>query len=264
MKMNSFKKRIRTMLSKRLCRCVHDPVHAELRCAVEKCTTLYGFGLSGRDWHFLASTMRQYIQSPGIPLEETHLWSYFQKFHPRDMREALFGKLPWDDASAGVLAQYRDPQRGPMPWTTEADIRKEAHKATYRGDYGPWPKEDVADRFDRIKQVCHAIQSYGYDPSRAAHEEDTIRGVLLKRGDDWRMVILGGNHRSCALAALGHTHIPVRADRGLPPMIDLENSSQWPCVREGALPQDVALKIANFYFENPGNRKASAWGIIPG
>lgn len=262
--MNSFKKRFKKVLTRRLCQCVHDAAHAELRCAVEKCTTLYGFGLGGGDWHFLASTMRQYIQTPEISLEDTHLWNYFQKFHPRNIREAIFGKLSWDDDSVDVLSQYPDPQWGPMPWTTEADIRKEAHMSPERGDHGPWPKEDIVDRFERIKRVCQTIRTYGYDPSRAAHEEDTIRGVLLRRGDDWRMVILGGNHRSCALAALGHTHIPVRADRGLPPMIDLDNASQWPCVREGTMPRDVALKIANFYFENLGNRKAAAWGIIPG
>jgi len=260
--MHSFKKRIKTALSERLGSHLHDPKHSELQCAVEKCTTLYGFGLGVSDWHYLASTMREYLAEPRLPLEKTQLWSYFQKFQPANMHEALFGGGSDDESGASILSSYRDPERGPMPWTSEKDIRAKAHTAAFKGDYGPWPHEAIAGRFVRIKEVCDAINKQGYDPARAMHEEDTIRGVMLMRGDDWRMVILGGNHRSCALAALGYSHIPVRPDRTLPAVIDIDNASQWPCVREGAMPESLAVKIATSYFESSGNKKAAAWGII--
>jgi len=207
--------------------------------------------------------MRQYLEAPSLPLEKTHLWSYFQKFQPRDMYEAIFGRIAEDDGLArDVLSHYRDPERGPMPWRWQKDIEQGAHMAEFIGEYGPWPAENIAKEFARIKRVCDIIRKQGYDPSQAAHEDDTIRGVLLKSGNDWKMVILGGNHRASALAALGNSHIPVQADRTLPAMIDVDNAVQWPCVRTGVMPESVAVKIATSYFQPFGNRKAEAWGIV--
>ncbi len=261
--MQLIKKKIKAALRDRLFKGAPDYQHSELICSLDQCTTLYGFGLLSADWHYLASTMRQYLEDPAVPLEKTHLWAYFQKFRPCNMHEAIFGRVSEDDASTrDALSRYRDPERGPMPWTSQKDIELEVHKAEFAGDYGPWPVQDIAERFNRIRQVCDTIRKHGYDPALAAHEDDTIRGVLLKWGNDWKMVILGGNHRACALAALGGTHIPVQADRGLPPRLDLDNAAQWPCVRMGVVPESVAVKVAASYFTSPGNRKAEAWGII--
>lgn len=263
--MQLIKRKIKAALRSRLLKGAQDYQHSELICSLDQCTTLYGFGLLPGDWHYIASTMRQYLAMPSVPLEETPLWAYFQKFQPRNMHEALFGRIAEEEGPAReVLSRYRDPERGPMPWTSQTDIERGAHKAKFSGDYGPWPVEDLAERFNRIKQVCDTIRQHGYDPALAAHEDDTIRGVLLKSGNDWKMVILGGNHRACALAALGNTHIPVQADRGLPPRLDVANAAQWPCVRMGIVPESVAVKVALSYFQPTGNRKAEAWGIVGG
>ena len=45
-------------------------------------------------------------------------------------------------------------------------------------------------------------------------------------------------------------------------MLDLESVQQWPCVRTGVLPADVALKVASTYFEGSGNAKAKAYGLL--
>lgn len=238
-----------------------DYLHSELMCEVEKCTSLYGFGFREDDWHYLASTMRQLISSPSIPAEETWLWRYFQKFQPRNMFEALYDRDPDDQQGFGVLARYRDPERGPMPWTPEAGLTEERLTASFLGDYGPWPEDMIRNRLRRIAAVVEAIRRDGYRHDKLGDPDDCIRGVMVKHANDWRMVIIGGNHRASALSALGHTSIPVQSHRHLPAVLDIAMASQWPVVRMGVLDRKVAQDIALRYFTVTGRGKAEKWGI---
>lgn len=252
------RKRLRMLLAPE----PRDYLHGEIACEVERCTSLYGFGFEAGDWHYLASTMRQLIANPAIPAEDTLLWRYFQKFQPRNMLEALFDRASDEDPGLAVLARYRDPERGPMPWTPAKDLVEERFNAAFPGDYGPWPEDMVRSRVRRIAGVVEAIRRDGYRHDKLADPDDCIRGVMVKHGMDWRMVIIGGNHRASALAALGHKTIPVQGHRHLPPVIDVAMAAQWPVVRRGVLEEEVARQIALRYFEMTGVAKARAWGIL--
>ncbi len=240
----------------------YDYSHAELDCDVGRCVSLYGFGFSANDWHYLASTMRQYLAEPNIHYRDTHLWAYFQKFQPRDMCESLFGKNCDDKELSEALMRYRDPERGPMPWTPTPAFERAAPAAVFAGDYGPMEDELIAERFRRVVSVVDALKSHGYRRDMLSDPDDTIRGVLVKHGNDWKMVLIGGNHRASALAALGHKTIPVQSHRGLPGMIDIANAAAWPCVARGALPEAVARRIALSYFQYAGNKRAEALGLL--
>lgn len=233
-----------------LCSDPRDYVHAEISCDVEKCTSLYGFGFSSDRWHYLASTMRQYLENPNIAYKDTCLWTYFQKFQPANMFECLFGLDHIDSETNAALSFYRDPERGPMPWTTTKALDTKAHLAAFTGDYGPLEDAAIAERFERIKGVVESLKLRGYRHDMLGDPDDPIRGVIIKHGNDWRMVIIGGNHRASALAALGYSSIPVQSHRGLPAIIDVANSSQWPIVRGGVLSDNLAKRLALFYFSS--------------
>jgi hypothetical protein len=239
-----------------------DYLHGEIACDVAKCTSLYGFGFAPDDWHYLASTMRQFLDDPEIAPEETFLWRYFHKFQPRDMFEALFDLGASDHPDLVALRRYRDPERGPMPWTPLSGLVEERLNAKFAGDYGPWSEDMIRRRIQRIATITNAIRREGYRHDKLADPDDCIRGVMVKHGNDWRMVIIGGNHRASALAALGRESIPVQQHRSMPAVIDVAAAAQWPVVREGVLEEGVARKIALHYFSVTGSAKAKTWGIV--
>jgi hypothetical protein len=238
-----------------------DYLHGELMCDVRKCTSLYGFGFADDDWHYLAGTMRQLLVNPQLSLHETWLWRYFEHFKPKNMWESLYDKAECLDRFQ-VLTSFRDAERGPMPWTPSYDLTQVKFTAPFLGDHGPWPEELIADRLKRIRGVLKAIRVNGYRHDNLANADDCIRGVMIKYGNDWRMVIIGGNHRASALAALGHKFIPVQAHRSFPAIIDIETADNWPVVRLGHLSKGVAQDIAKRYFTDRGVSKAQSWGIL--
>jgi len=239
-----------------------DYLHGEISCDVGRCTTLYGFGFAEGDWHYLASTMRQLRTNPEIAAEETFLWRYFKNFQPCNMLEALYGRGADERSGFAALARYRDPERGPMPWTPLSDLVEDRFNASFPGDYGPCAADKVRDRIRRISSVVEAIRRDGYRHDKLADADDCIRGVMLKHGNDWRMVIIGGNHRASALAALGYKSIPVQAHRSLPAVLDLAMAAQWPIVKTGLLDEAVARDVALRYFSVTGLAKAKSWGIV--
>jgi hypothetical protein len=258
MTLQRLKNRLRMMISPQM----RDYLHGEITCDVEKCCNLYGFGIAEDDWHYLAATMRQLLANPTIPDEETFLWRYFHNFQPRNMLEALYDRHADVGSARAELARYRDPERGPMPWSPSGALVDKHLNATFLGDYGPWPEDLIRKRLRRIASVVEFIQKEGYRHDKLADPDDCIRGVMIKHKNDWRMVIIGGNHRASALAALGQKYIPVQAHRSLPTIVDIAVAAQWPAVRTGRLKEAIAKEIALRYFNSTGIAKAKSWGIL--
>jgi hypothetical protein len=239
-----------------------DYLHGEISCDVTRCTSLYGFGFAHDNWHYLASTMRQLIANPTLPAEETFLWSYFMHFQPRDMLEALYDRGADKPPGFAALKGYRDPERGPMPWTSRSGLVEKHLDASFLGDYGPWAEDMIRLRLKGIASVLELIRRDGYRHDKLDDPDDCIRGVMIKHGNDWRMVIIGGNHRASALAALGYQCIPVQKHRSMPSIVDVAMAAQWPVVKVGLLEEATARDIALRYFNMNGVAKAKSWGIL--
>ena len=242
---------------------VEDYAHQTISIPVEWCTSVYGFGFGASAWHYLASTMRQYLINRELALDESYLWRYYQCFQPANLGEAMYGPHHGKAGATDVLTRYRDPQNAPMPWVLERHIQGPYRmKQAPLGDYGPRPTDKVSARFERLISVLHAIEKDNYCRERLSSPHDSIRGVLLKYGTRFKMLIVGGNHRAAAIAALGHEQIPVEFLRDEPHFLDVEHAPDWPCVRHNYLSEAVARDLIVQYFEDNGVAKAKAWGIL--
>lgn len=203
---------------------------------------------------------------PGSPLEY-----FYDRWTPANAAEALeldrmdtsprlrqlpphLAVLPWFPLSPEELADLRNPiiLRENRSWGADLGIEHGTVLA------GPLSGEKGALEFRRIEALVRSVEERGYVVPTSADEH--IGGVLLIRGDEWRVLLRNGNHRVAVLAALGASTAPIlfTATETSPRRCE---SGSWPRVKTGLFTEEQALAIFDRMFEGrppagcPGPRK---------
>lgn len=237
--------------------------HVTIYCDINKCVNIYCFSFAPQNgWHFYVETLKQYIENPKISYQDTYMARYFNNFQPQNCYEALMKSKNSDSKVYNELSRFRDPQNAPMPWTPYSWFPDKYH--TNLHGYGPKSINFQEKEFKRLVNVYENIKQHGFKQEHFARRNDYIRGIILKNQNKFKFLILSGVHRTSVLSAIGYTKVPVNVDyHKFPCVIDIDNISNWPCVKLNIYSKETAEAIFNNYFtEDGGINKAIEWGII--
>lgn len=113
--------------------------------------------------------------------------------------------------------------------------------------FGPLSKERGELEFHRLTSLAKSISMNGYE--RSNEPDGDIIGALLVRGHEYRVAIISGQHRVCALAASGHAYIPVRINVDKRAIVRRESANEWLSVKKKIYTLGQAQSIFDRVFE---------------
>lgn len=119
---------------------------------------------------------------------------------------------------------------------------------------GPAMVEKISIEGDRLIRITESISRFGYKRHNGL-EGDLLVDILVNADDDWVWQVKSGQHRACALAALGFGNIPVRCGQ----IIHRNEVAIWPNVQRGIYNIDEALNIFDNSFSGALPAFASGW-----
>ncbi|MCT2536293.1 hypothetical protein NC661_13350 [Aquibacillus koreensis] len=218
-------------------------IHVE----VSKCCDWQGFSYTEDGWHYLCATLKEYIKQPSIKYENSILNRYYSAFQPKSLFEIL---LPNYKCNTETQDKHSF-----LPWGTPINM-----KAKNNQHFGPNSDTFTKNEFDRTIEIYKKIASEGYQPHR--FRDGYIRGQFLKKYDDYRFMISGGQHRMAAISVLGFKTIEVKIQPKWEKLIDIEDINLWPNVQNGSFNKEEATNIFDAYFSTIGREKAKRLNLL--
>ena len=209
---------------------------------IEQAVTIFGRQFSEEGLHPIVKTIKEYQSNRKINVENTSLYRYHNKFTPDDMCQA-FGQrsslcslplfvFPWGKFRIGCN-KIKDPLRSRFCGPTE-------------------PSRIQREFLDSINLYLN-IKNNGY---QLIKHRSIIGGTfIISKNSKKRFIVLQGNHRVSALAALGHKKVLVYTMRGYLSKIEESKLDSWKEVRKGNCNKDLAIEIFNSFFNGKGNFK---------
>lgn len=146
----------------------------------------------------------------------------------------------------------RNSRKAGLPWFLNDNAKyigehglDEAHG---KQQFGPVSDKKIALEARRLDDVLISIQQHGYQPRIAGGYP---RGYLIKKNQNYRFVVVGGQHRVAAMVHLGYKNIHVAFQPGWPRLINEIDCIDWPLVRNGIMSRENALEIFDAYWRPP-------------
>jgi len=163
-----------------------------------------------------------------------YLEDYYQSVNETVVSSERYVVLS-DGNADGSLSEFK------LPWEGYGRI---SHKTRL---YGPVHKDYINSEIDRVYGLLRSIEEKDYSPN---FSDDPIRGYLLVKDDDYRLVVKGGQHRVAVLSALGFDEVDVTWQPNWPRMIIRDHSKWWPHVRDGSIDEHRALDEFDRFFSD--------------
>lgn len=188
-------------------------------------------------YHPFVQTLKQYKINKNLIYKKSELFEFYNKFMPENASQVLF-----EDNSLKSLINV-----------SKFIIIHPWHKFIIKGEkklnlkhgcqyFGKVSNSKCELEFRRLIKLYNKIKRNGYNNKKY------INGYLLKRHNDYRFIITGGNHRMAVLTALNYKYIEVKAKR----IIDIKDINNFD---EKYLTNDEMIKIFNRFFDENGKNK---------
>lgn len=236
---------------------------------VNKCVSSYAFSYDAKKMaaHPFVLLLKEYLNNPDITLEESVLYRFNDQYNPKNLQEAISGetsnikcktaKIPFIEKNI-----LRGVPTMPLPWSSSLQMER------FRSQNID-TVADINEHFSRTINTYLSIKERGYYPelfSDKSLNHGFIRGVMLKNDNDYRFVVLGGQHRVASLSILGYEHIPVIFQHFLynptPCIVDLKNLRNWPVYKMGIYDENAAITVFKAFFKSHGINSAKRYGFI--
>jgi hypothetical protein len=229
---------------------------------LHRITTPCAFSYHPEGWHPYRATLAEVLAEPDLPYERTTLARYYDAFQPRTVQEAIL-----EDAPEPLPPLSNWPLLRPLyvrPWALTVRrlhrILNNPHE--WQGvpqQFGPHPV-DIGRM--QIERLVHSYESLarGYAPE--AHAGGFLNGYFLVRGDDYRFVVLHGNHRLAAFELLGIDRPLAVTHANHPPVVHADRLERWVDGRYGVFPRRVAEQVFDKLFDETGRAKAERLGLL--
>lgn len=250
------------------------PLEAVCRTPWERSTEIWvepgkvinssGFTFSPRGNHAYVQTIKEYINGTNTEYEGSKLEQYYHNFKPANLGELMLGRTnkngklwelpPVDLGIPFIYFNTFDEVIGTaLHWIKSENSRENLDCTDLilgSQSFGPTDTKKGIVEFNRLARVCESIMGKGFE--REDKDTDGIKGYLLRRDEDYRVMIYGGHHRTAALSALGFQKIPVKLRTNF--VIDEKDVKYWPLVSSGVWSETTALEYMNnlFRFERAG------------
>jgi hypothetical protein len=203
---------------------------------IEHCRSLGATALPVAPGNPLVDTLTAYASGACHDYRDSPLCRFYAVWQPRTAAEAL--GISHGDLHPALQQPARD--HPPKPWSSGGKTAAQraaqpeflaaladvgATAAAVRGHlyYGPVSTAFGDVTFARLVRLLASIQTHGYRPLQH------IRGDVMRHGRQRRIDLASGKHRIAALAALGHTRVPVEVNS----RIDVRDVATWVNVRAG-------------------------------
>ena len=212
-----------------------------------------GFGLEHGGRHPFVMLAEENLAGKVEGFVGSSLETYYTSVQPQSFTDVLFdreGLTLAGDTFSGLTSLEasfpwlrNDPQR--VRRSRLREMEKEARQHGKRGqEYLFWPFAGPVSlergelEFQRLKSFLDSVAEHGYHPN--AHEGH-VGGYLLTSGDDFAVVVSGGQHRVACLSALGYKRIPVVIKNAQ--NVNRDDVAQWRGVSTGFFSREQALNI---------------------
>ena len=191
-------------------------------------------------------------QYEGSPLE-----AFYRAWRPRNAAEVLgiathstTSRLS-DVQPLGFVFPWNDwpPEVAIQRWTSfiEKDNKQfgtKGHSSLGWKAWGPVDRRIGEQEFARLTMVFDSISRRGYE--RHHGSDGDIKGLVLEKHGEFRVLVTAGHHRAAALAAAKTAVAPVRIDN---PIVRFADSRFWPNVRTGLFTHTEAIAVFNRLFD---------------
>ena len=215
---------------------------------VNKCCDWLGYTFTEGGWHYLSAVIKEHKRNPTISFKDSILYKYYQLFQPKSIQDCL--SINSDEGFPSITNNILE-----LPWGTAFKLdRTDDHH------YGPKTDSFIKNQISRTVLIHKKLASEGYQPDN--NVDGYIKGHFLKKNNDYRFLISGGQHRIASLGVLGYDKIQVKVYHKWERVIDVENVQSWSRVRDGKYDKRAAVTIFNSYFTNTGQEKAKKLNLI--
>lgn len=171
------------------------------------------------------------------------LENFYQLHRPSGALEARFVKE--------TRCDYSGPGWLQPPWV---HVRADEDTESLRPPelFGPVSAAQLATEKLRLDSLMQSISENGVIDRQAFQPGGAITGQLLfnDEDDDYRIMVINGNHRVAVLAHLGLQHIPIRFRSESPP-VRLSDLNRWPGVIDRRFTPETAHAFFHSFFRDP-------------
>ncbi len=186
------------------------------------------------------------LARPDLDFPDSPLARFYRRFQPKTAAE-LLGVDPRAPQFQGPPESMMFPWELPRPANARRSRRRLARENRSHGlgpaghgfhHFGPVSDEKGRLEIRRLRDILACLRAEGFRLLPGPDGVCTAR--ILAVGDAWRAVIVNGQHRVAAAAALGERTVP------LSPLRDIVRRDQvdsWPAVRAGLYDRADALAV---------------------
>lgn len=217
-------------------------------------------------------TLVGYRDQKIVGYSRSPLEAFYQAWRPRNAAEVLgletthAGSPLSDVQPLGFVMPWNDwlPDAAIRRWTAfiERDNKEHGTRADASLGWKAWGPIDPMigeQEFSRLTSLCDSINSRGY--ARHHGPDGDIKGVVLEKDAEFRVLVTAGHHRAAALTVANSVVAPIRIDNQI---VRYADSRLWPNVRSGLFSHAQAVALFDRLFEakqpnayNPLHRRAS-------
>ncbi len=222
---------------------------------IDKCRDPYGFGFEAEGWHPFVETLKEIEKNPKIKYPQTALKRFYYLFSPGSLPEAL-GQTNMDFTKKVAWSPY--------PW---GDVPHQGKLHAVENKEHPRfhaLTDNVGSvQFQTLTDHYQLLADTGYHPE--AFDPGYIKGVVLKKGEDYRFAVYEGVELVAALGVLGYTKIRCQLLRGEGSLgvADIEKINKWPQVENRSYTEKQAAAVFDTFFHRSGRERAVAVHLLP-
>ncbi len=231
--------------------------HRFYACPTHRVRNILGVPFAAGNGHPFTEGMIDYFNDSTLDASHTRMKKFYDRFQPPTLFDAFF-----QTRDHPLIKTLSDDTLNPLTEISSKDYLVPWVEATIpmggfgqnmpKGEgshyLGPVSHRHLSSEYARIKTVVKSIHTHGFDVDK---QTDTIRGYFLTHEDDSVCIIVGGNHRVGALAALRSKTIPVECHPDRPTHVTLDDLHDWPMVQNGRFSPDLAKAIFLRFFWSP-------------
>ena len=239
-------------------RSVGPDLHQLIQMPIARCVDTLGRSYGPEGTNHWVIFLREYFRNPSISIQQSSLYSHFNSFTNTDADNVWFSEIRAIDA----LGAFVPPRRMVYPWSPEIFVVRVANADPDRGenDWGPSSLSRIKAEHQRTINIFNSIKNSGYRPEDFLDRYGLYPypwGVLLKKGDEFRFIVISGKHKLASLSVMGHTTVWVKfaphcrhEQDTIPSVVDFDNAENWACVRHNIYTPEQARTLFLIYFRS--------------
>lgn len=241
-----------------------DPYYTPFKVDITTITSRVGFSYYEDGWHPFLETLKEYNEDPKLHFKDSTLARLYRNYCPKNLQEVILDHIKnplkpfcdWPPTNEFIRSVWTLGKPGVRSFM---NIQGKQFPTSGWIFYGPHDQEYGEREFRRLINVYESIKNNGY--REGLTNMDPVNGYFLKHGNDFRFVLLQGNHRVSVLKALGYKTVDVVIRKGHPAIVDQADLYRWTKEFGGIYPTPAAGNLFDTLFNSKGVQKAQRYGL---